>query len=88
MPTIASKRRSGRRSSFGTTCVHCNAYIIAPERSEYRDERQIVHCWRCPKCGYSFEVISVAGTKSIVEIMAKIEAIMSRDHITPSRLIA
>lgn len=87
MPTIASKRRSGRRSSFGTNCVHCNAHIIAPEKSEYRDERQIVHHWRCPKCEYFFEVISVAGTKSIVEVMARIEAIMRRDHI-PLQLIA
>jgi len=27
----------------------------APERSEYRQGRHILHLWRCPKCDYCFE---------------------------------
>jgi hypothetical protein len=29
------------------TCVQCNNELIAPEWSEYRNERQIRHLWRC-----------------------------------------
>ena len=39
-----------RRSSFGADCAHCGKELIAPERSEYRDERHVLHIWRCPKC--------------------------------------
>ena len=42
MRMIASKRRS----SFGTNCFQCDNELIAPERSEYRDERQIRHLWQ------------------------------------------
>jgi hypothetical protein len=59
MPTIASKRRS----SFGTECVQCGNELIAPERSEYRDERHVLHLWRCPKCDHTFEVIWSADTR-------------------------
>jgi hypothetical protein len=50
MPTIASKTRS----SFGTECVQCGNELIAPERSEYRNERHVLHLWSCPKCDRSF----------------------------------
>ena len=66
MPTIASKRRS----SFGTDCVQCGNELIAPERSEYRDERHVLHIWRCPKCDRSFEVIWSADLKSVTDISA------------------
>jgi hypothetical protein len=59
MPTIASKRRS----SFGTDCVQCGNRLIAPEGSVYRDERHVLHLWRCPKCDHSFEVTWSADTK-------------------------
>ena len=35
-----------RRSSFGADCAHCGKELIAPERSEYRDERHVLHIWR------------------------------------------
>jgi hypothetical protein len=60
MSAIASKRRS----SFGTDCVQCGNELIAPEKSEYRDERHVLHLWRCPKCDHSFEVIWSADTGS------------------------
>ena len=57
-----------RRSSFGADCAYCGKELIAPERSEYRDERHVLHIWRCPKCDRSFEVIWSADTKSVTDI--------------------
>jgi hypothetical protein len=57
-----------RRSSFGADCAHCGKELIAPERSEYRDERHVLHIWRCPKCDRSFEVIWSADAKSVADI--------------------
>jgi hypothetical protein len=63
---------SKRRSSFGANCVRCANELIAPERSEYRDEgqirhfwhcseyrneRHVHHVWRCWKCDFCFETI-------------------------------
>jgi hypothetical protein len=53
MSTLASKRRS----RFGIDCAHCGNELIAPEWSEYRNERQIHHVWRCWKCDTCFETI-------------------------------
>jgi hypothetical protein len=84
MRTVASKRRS----SFGTDCIRCGDELIAPDRSEYRDERHILHVWRCPKCDCSFEVISPADTKSIADAMRRIEDIMRRRDASRPRLVA
>ena len=84
MRMIASKRRS----SFGTNCVQCDNELIAPERSEYRDERQIRHFWHCSRCECSFGVISPAHTKSIRDIMRRIEDIIRRRDAFSSRLVA
>ena len=84
MRMIASKRRS----SFGINCVQCDNELIAPERSEYRDERQIRHLWHCSKCDCSFEVILPADTKSIEDIMRRIEDNMRRRDVFRSRLVA
>lgn len=84
MPTISSTRRS----SFGMDCVQCDNELIAPESSEYRDERHILHQWRCPKCDFFFDVISPADTKSIEEIMARIKAVVTRSDVCPSTLVA
>ena len=53
MRMIASKRRS----SFGTNCVQCDNELIAPARSEFRDERQIRHFWHCRECDFCFELV-------------------------------
>jgi hypothetical protein len=79
MPTVASKRRS----SFGVDCVQCDNDLIAPERSEYQEPRHILHFWRCPKCDCCFEVISPADTKSIRDIMRRIEDIVTRSDACP-----
>jgi hypothetical protein len=66
----------------------CDNDLIAPERSEYRHKRQIVHLWHCLKCDCCFEVVTLAGTKSIKDIMAMIEDSMTGSDIFPSRLAA
>ena len=64
---------SNRRSSFGITCVKCSSELIAPELSEYRDERQIHHLWRCSECDCRFEslVSFPVGNMSIKDIMTR-----------------
>jgi hypothetical protein len=42
-------------SSFGVKCVQCSNELIAPERSEYWNERHVSHLWHCPKCDCCFE---------------------------------
>ncbi|MFZ0399590.1 MAG: hypothetical protein WAL03_00725 [Pseudolabrys sp.] len=51
MTTIASTRRS----DYGMTCVQCGDLLIAPEWSEYEDERHVLNLWSCSKCGCRFE---------------------------------
>jgi hypothetical protein len=40
---------SNRRFKFGMTCVQCDNELIAPELSQYQNERQIGHLWHCPE---------------------------------------
>jgi hypothetical protein len=51
--------RSGRRSSFGTSCIQCGNELIAPDASEYWGEywsdAHVCHTWRCAKCTCRFE---------------------------------
>jgi hypothetical protein len=62
--------RSGRRSSFGTSCIQCGNELIAPETSEYWGEywsdAHVCHIWRCAKCSCRFESLITfqADTKS------------------------
>jgi hypothetical protein len=57
-----------RRSTFGADCVHCGNELIAPEKSEYWDERHVRYIWRCPKCDHSFEIFWSAGKKCVTDI--------------------
>ena len=43
-----------RRSSFGMSCAHCDNELIAPEWSEYRNERQVRHVWHYSECSACF----------------------------------
>ena len=70
--------KSKFRSNFGASCVRCSDYLIAPERSEYRDTRHIVHAWLCSKCGFRFEVIVPTGETPTLEIIARIRDICAR----------
>jgi hypothetical protein len=48
---------SNRRSFFGMNCAQYDNELIAPEWSEYRNEWQVHHVWRCWKCDCCFETI-------------------------------
>ncbi len=62
-----------RRCSFGMKCVQCGDQLIAPERSEYREEGDIRHVWHCPNCcacfgapaPSPFDVSSMKGSRDI-----------------------
>ena len=71
-----------RRCSFGTKCAHCGDELIAPVRTEYRDERDIRHVWHCPNCCACFEAIA----PSLSEIPS-IKVTTTRD-IPPAWMIA
>ena len=55
---------------FGMNCAHCDNELIAPEWSEYRNERRVHHVWHCPKCSACFGslVVFLADTKSMRDI--------------------
>ena len=61
MATTASTR-----PDYGMTCIQCGNLLIAPEWSEYEDERHVLNLWSCNKCGCEFEneAFVPAGTKS------------------------
>ena len=75
--------RFNRCSSFGIDCIQCGNELIAPEWTEYRNERQIHHVWRCWNCDCQFEsIVSLpADNKSIKDIM-------TRADVFPSLLVA
>src|SRR6202035_5011238 len=37
------------------TCQQCQAWLLAPDWSEYLNERRVRHTWSCEACGYAFE---------------------------------
>jgi hypothetical protein len=53
-------------SDYGMmTCIQCGDLLIAPEWSEYEDERHVLNLWSRKKCGCEFknEAIMPAGIK-------------------------
>ena len=40
-----------------TECAQCGEQLLAPEWSEYLDDRQVRHLWTCEACGYNFETV-------------------------------
>jgi hypothetical protein len=36
-------------------CPQCSAWLLAPDWSEYFNERCVRHAWSCDACGYAFE---------------------------------
>jgi rubredoxin len=48
------------RARLGTpdknnNCPQCSAALLAPDWSEYLNERCVRHTWSCEACGYQFE---------------------------------
>jgi hypothetical protein len=78
--------KSKFRSNFGASCVRCSDYLVAPERSEYRYTRHIVHAWVCSKCGYRFEIIVPTGETPPSEIMVRIRDVCARRSFIARRL--
>ena len=62
-----SSIRYNRRSNFGVACGQCGHELIAPEWSEYHNERHVHHVWRCWKCDCCFETI--VDTKTTHDII-------------------
>jgi uncharacterized protein with PIN domain len=36
-------------------CPQCDEWLLAPDWSEYLNERRVRHTWSCEACGYAFE---------------------------------
>jgi uncharacterized protein (DUF983 family) len=36
-------------------CPQCGEGLLAPDWSEYLNERRVRHTWSCEACGYAFE---------------------------------
>jgi len=36
-------------------CPQCGEWMLAPDWSEYRNERCVRHMWSCDICSYQFE---------------------------------
>ncbi|MGB6538245.1 MAG: hypothetical protein WBF58_20030 [Xanthobacteraceae bacterium] len=36
-------------------CPQCNEWLLAPNWSEYLNERRVRHIWSCEACSYEFE---------------------------------
>jgi len=68
---------ANEHSSFGMRCVQCGGELLAPEWSEYRDDRHVHYLWHCLKCGCYFETD-----------IDPIEDIKTREDVFPSLLVA
>ena len=38
-------------------CVHCDAELVAPVRTEYWSDKHARHIWLCPKCCACFSSV-------------------------------
>ncbi len=54
-------------------CVHCDAELVAPVRSEYWSDKRACHIWLCPKCCACFS--------SVVSFPADINAESLKDRL-------
>jgi hypothetical protein len=61
---LAAKTASTRRPDYGMTCFQCGDLIIAPEWSEYEDERHVLNLWSCTECGCQFETEALVPANS------------------------
>ena len=48
------------------TCPQCQAWLLAPDWSEYLNERCVRHAWSCEVCGYEFETAVFFSTAEAV----------------------
>ncbi len=65
---------SNRRSVFGMNCPEFGDLLIAPEWSEYEDERHILNLWSCVNCGSHFETEALLPVAKPVNDAATMKA--------------
>jgi hypothetical protein len=60
---------------FGIQCVRCDHEIIAPQKSEFLDDKVIRHLWHCPRCHARFESFPrfPASARLVKEVMVKVD---------------
>ncbi|HEV2624889.1 MAG TPA: hypothetical protein VGV62_07185 [Xanthobacteraceae bacterium] len=51
--TQAARKRLATYSK--NHCPQCGEWLLAPDWSEYLNERCVRHTWSCQDCGYQFE---------------------------------
>jgi hypothetical protein len=64
-------------SDSGKICTKCGDALIAPEWSQYMDERRVFNLWSCTKCGSCF-----------AEVWVSLPGDAERQGALPSRLVA
>ena len=42
-------------SPYGTACIGCGGFLIAPACSKYVTSLHVRHVWSCDSCGVGFE---------------------------------
>ena len=53
--TLQTETATHTRFATCNTCPQCNEWLLAPDWSEYLNERCVRHTWSCEACGYEFE---------------------------------
>jgi len=66
--------QSDRPPIFGMNCTQCGDLLIAPEWSEYEDERHILNLWSCTNCGYHFETETLLPAAKAMDDAATMKA--------------
>ena len=52
----AGNTAQARLATYGKNhCAQCGEWLLAPNWSEYLNERCVRHTWSCDACGYQFE---------------------------------
>ena len=65
---------SSHRPIFGINCTQCGDLLIAPEWSEYEDERHVLHLWSCTNCSCQFETTAFLPAAEFMNDAATIKA--------------
>lgn len=51
-------------TSSKNTCPQCSEWLLAPDWSEYRNERCVRHMWSCEICNYQFETTVIFARRA------------------------
>jgi phage FluMu protein Com len=62
---------------FGIRCIRCNYELIAPDKTEFLDDKIICHLWHCPRCKALFESFPrfPPTAKSVRETMMTVDVL-------------